>query len=87
MYDDHRVLTGITTTLLSVIALGCAGPTTERSARLADATAASSPTSNLRGTWTGFYWNRSVSTSEKPMIALRGVRSSWDMFARNSDLC
>ena len=30
---------------------------------------------------------RSVSTSEKPMMALRGVRSSWDMFARNSDLC
>ena len=30
---------------------------------------------------------RSVRTSEKPMIALRGVRSSWDMLARNSDLC
>ena len=30
---------------------------------------------------------RSDSTSEKPMIALSGVRSSWDMFARNSDLC
>jgi hypothetical protein len=28
-----------------------------------------------------------ASTSEKPMIALSGVRSSWDMFARNSDLC
>ena len=26
-------------------------------------------------------------TSEKPMIALSGVRSSWDMLARNSDLC
>src|SRR6267142_5866971 len=30
---------------------------------------------------------RSDSTSEKPMIALRGVRSSCDMLARNSDLC
>ena len=31
--------------------------------------------------------HRSVSTSENPMIALSGVRSSWDMLARNSDLC
>ena len=30
---------------------------------------------------------RSVSTSEKPMMAFSGVRSSWDMLARNSDLC
>ena len=30
---------------------------------------------------------RSDSTSEKPMIALSGVRSSCDMLARNSDLC
>ncbi len=30
---------------------------------------------------------RSVSTSEKPMMALSGVRSSCDMLARNSDLC
>jgi hypothetical protein len=30
---------------------------------------------------------RSARTSEKPMIALSGVRSSCDMFARNSDLC
>ena len=30
---------------------------------------------------------RSRSTSENPMIALSGVRSSWDMLARNSDLC
>jgi hypothetical protein len=28
----------------------------------------------------------SASTSAKPMMALGGVRSSWDMFARNSDL-
>ena len=28
----------------------------------------------------------SSSTSENPMMALRGVRSSWDMLARNSDL-
>ncbi len=27
------------------------------------------------------------STSENPMMALSGVRSSWDMLARNSDLC
>ncbi len=25
-------------------------------------------------------------TCEKPMIALSGVRSSWDMLARNADL-
>jgi len=30
---------------------------------------------------------RSVSTSENPMMALSGVRSSCDMLARNSDLC
>ena len=30
---------------------------------------------------------RSISTSEKPMIAFSGVRSSCDMLARNSDLC
>ena len=29
----------------------------------------------------------SPKTSEKPMMALSGVRSSWDMLARNSDLC
>src|SRR5437016_12120867 len=29
---------------------------------------------------------RSVSTSEKPMMAFSGVRSSCDMLARNSDL-
>ena len=29
----------------------------------------------------------SRSTCEKPMIAFNGVRSSWDMLARNSDLC
>ena len=30
---------------------------------------------------------RSSSTSEKPMMALSGVRSSCDMLARNSLLC
>ncbi|MBL0149947.1 MAG: hypothetical protein IPP87_15040 [Ideonella sp.] len=30
---------------------------------------------------------RSASTSENPMIAFNGVRSSWLMLARNSDLC
>jgi hypothetical protein len=30
---------------------------------------------------------RSHRTSENPMIALRGVRSSCDMFAKNADLC
>jgi hypothetical protein len=30
---------------------------------------------------------RSDSTSEKPMIAFSGVRSSCDILARNSDLC
>ena len=29
---------------------------------------------------------RSARTSEKPRIAFSGVRSSWDMLARNSDL-
>ena len=31
--------------------------------------------------------SRSSSTSEKPITAFSGVRSSWDMLARNSDLC
>ena len=30
---------------------------------------------------------RSERTSEKPRMAFSGVRSSWDMLARNSDLC
>src|SRR5437867_2377921 len=30
---------------------------------------------------------RSSSTSENPITAFSGVRSSWDMLARNSDLC
>ena len=30
---------------------------------------------------------RSSSTLEKPITAFSGVRSSWDMLARNSDLC
>ena len=30
---------------------------------------------------------RSPRTSENPMMAFSGVRSSWDMLARNSDLC
>ena len=29
----------------------------------------------------------SCNTCENPMIAFSGVRSSWDMLARNSDLC
>ncbi len=29
----------------------------------------------------------SLSTWEKPTIAFKGVRSSWLMLARNSDLC
>ena len=44
--------------------------------------------------WTYSSWrslsspnSRSSRTSEKPMTALSGVRSSWDMLARNSDLC
>jgi len=32
-------------------------PATESSTRLADATASSSPVSNMCGTWSGFYWN------------------------------
>ena len=53
----HRVLTVVTATLLSVIALGCAGPTTDSSSRLADATASSSPVGSLCGTWSGWSWN------------------------------
>ena len=30
---------------------------------------------------------RSDRTSENPMMALSGIRSSCDMLARNSDLC
>ena len=52
----HPVLTGITTALLSVIVMGCAGPTSTSGVGLADATASSSPASDLCGTWSGFYW-------------------------------
>jgi hypothetical protein len=51
----HRILTGVTTALLGMIAMGCAGPT-DSSVRLADATASTSPVNTLCGTWSGFYW-------------------------------
>ena len=48
----------------------------------------------LRMSWRYSSWRsfsspnmRSSSTSEKPITAFRGVRSSCDMLARNSDLC
>jgi hypothetical protein len=53
----RRVLTGMSTALLSVIVMGCAGPTSTSSVGLADATASSSPVSNLCGTWSGYYWS------------------------------
>ena len=52
MYS-HRVLTGITTALLSAIVLGCAGPATETGVRLADAGSSPASTAGLCGTWQG----------------------------------
>ena len=49
----HRVLTGITTALLSAIVLGCAGPATETGVRLADAGSSPASTAGLCGTWQG----------------------------------
>lgn len=52
----RRILTGITTGVLSLIAVGCAGPSTETGAGLADAAASSSSATALCGTWQGSYW-------------------------------
>jgi hypothetical protein len=52
----RRVLACISTALLSVVVIGCAGPTSTSGVGLADATASSSPVSNLCGTWSGYYW-------------------------------
>ena len=51
----HRILAGITTAVLSLIAVGCGGPAAETGAGLADA-AASSSSAALCGTWEGSYW-------------------------------
>jgi hypothetical protein len=53
----RRVLTGMSTALLSVIVMGCAGPTSTSSVGLADATASSSPVSNLCEDVSGYYWS------------------------------
>ena len=52
----RSALIGVTTAILSVIAVGCAGPATETSGRLADAAGSSSPITQLCGTWQGSYW-------------------------------
>jgi hypothetical protein len=52
----HRILAGITTAVLSLIAVGCAGPAAETGAGLADAAASSSSATALCGTWKGSYW-------------------------------
>ena len=52
----YRILIGITTALLSVMVLGCAGPTTEKSVGFADATASPSVPTSLCGTWQGSFW-------------------------------
>src|SRR5262245_42106107 len=49
-------MTGVTTTLLSMIVVGCAGPATETAVPLADAAATSSSANKLCGTWQGYFW-------------------------------
>src|SRR5262245_60064366 len=51
--SDHRVLTGITTAMLSLVVLGCAGPAAETGVRLADAGSSPASTAGLCGTWLG----------------------------------
>jgi hypothetical protein len=50
---DHRVLTGISTALMSVIVLGCAGPATDIGVGLADAGQSPASPAGLCGTWQG----------------------------------
>src|SRR5215510_5283610 len=51
---SYRIVTGCTNALLSVIAVGCAGPTPATNLGLADAGASSSSTA-LCGTWQGYF--------------------------------
>ena len=51
--SDHRVLTGITTVLLSVTVLGWAGPAADNGVRLADAGSSPASAASLCGTWHG----------------------------------
>jgi len=51
------IMSGLTTAVLSLIVVGCAGPATETGAGLAGATASSSSSATpLCGTWQGYYW-------------------------------
>jgi len=52
----HRIPIVITTALLSLIVVGCAGPANENRAALADATASSPSATPLCGTWQGYFW-------------------------------
>jgi len=49
----HRVLTGITTALVSAIALGCAGPAADIGVRPTYAGPSTASTAGLCGTWQG----------------------------------
>jgi hypothetical protein len=50
---DHRVLTRITTALLSMSVLGCAGPAADIGVRLAGAGPSPASNAGLCGTWQG----------------------------------
>ena len=50
------ILTGITTALLCMLVVGCAGPADETGVRLTDAADSSSLAAKLCGTWQGYFW-------------------------------
>jgi len=65
----RSALIGVTTAILSVIAVGCAGPATETSGRLADAAGSSSPITQLCGPGRATYCT-SAATTPRRLAAL-----------------
>src|SRR5262245_16557483 len=61
----QRIMTSVTIALLSMIAVGCAGPTPAPIVGRADAGASSSSTA-LCGTWQGQFWYTTSNSTSSP---------------------
>jgi hypothetical protein len=85
---DHRVLTGISTALLSVIVLGCAGPAPDIGVGLADSGQSPAPPARLCGTWQGDFSyigsdHQSSTGASDVMLDVRGDSSYTLRWATN----
>ena len=77
---DHRILTGITTALVSAIVLGCSGPAADTGGRLAGAGPAPASNAGLCGTWQGDFSyigsdHQSSTGTSDVMLEVRGDSS------------